>query len=97
MRLYGQLEAMTESPVVAVNASVALAMAGQETRAMTRLDALDGLPALKDYAPYYVARAEVLSRLGRADDAADAFSAALACGVSAPVSRHLEARLGSCL
>ena len=65
LQLYDQLLALNPTPVVALNRAVALA----EVRgAAVALDAVDGL----DFGEYYLfhaVRADLLSRVGRNDDA----------------------------
>lgn len=97
VRLYRQLGAIVDSPIVSINAAVARAMAGDATEALENLDELRHQPALVSYAPYYVARAEVLCELGRDTEAMGEFERALECDVSAPVLKHLEQRLASCV
>ena len=96
-RCYELLLDIVYSPVIAVNASVAQAMRGEPDLAMETLDLLANEKSLRRYAPYFVARAEVLRMLGRDADAAEAFSAAIDCGGSTPVLRHLEQRLAACV
>lgn len=90
--LYAALEALTRSPVVAVNACVARAMAGDPQGALDRLDGLCRDARLADRFPVHLARAEVLSVLGRSGEAEGAFTMALAAGYADPVRRHVEAR-----
>lgn len=96
-RCYELLLDLVYSPVIVVNACVAQAMRGEPDLALETLDLLAGEKSLKRYAPYFVARAEVLRMLGREGDAAEAFSAALDCGGSKPVLKHLEQRLAACV
>jgi RNA polymerase sigma-70 factor (ECF subfamily) len=74
LQLYDQLFALNPTPVVALNRAVALA----EVRgAAVALDAVDSL----DFAEYYLfhaVRADLLSRVGRNDDARSAYDAAVA-------------------
>lgn len=93
--LYETLLELTESPVVAVNAAVARALAGAPERALDDLDALAAHPRLSGYGPYHVARAEVLRRLDRPDESREATRDARRCGLSEPMSAFLEARLGA--
>ncbi|WP_262694342.1 RNA polymerase sigma factor [Kordiimonas aquimaris] len=95
--LYVRLEAMTNSPVVAVNACVAQAFAGTPEKAFLKLEALAGAERLSDYAPYHIARGELLRMLSRPIDAAESFQAAIVCAASAPVIAHLQDRLASCV
>ncbi len=83
LALYDQLLACAPTPVVALNRAVALAeVAGPQAGldAVSRLD-------LGLYHPFHVARADLLSRLGRTADAALAYEAALAL-TSNPAERE---------
>jgi RNA polymerase sigma-70 factor, ECF subfamily len=67
--LYDQLLAIAPTPVVALNRAVALAeVAGPQAA----LDVVDGLH-LDAYHPYHATRADLLRRLGRRVEAADAY------------------------
>ncbi|MUL66963.1 RNA polymerase subunit sigma-24 [Mycobacterium sp. CBMA 234] len=87
--LYGRLEALTGSPVVALNRAVAIAEAGDPARALALVDALD----LGDYRYVPSSRAELLRRLGRVDEARHEFERALALATTDPERRFLEHRL----
>jgi RNA polymerase sigma-70 factor, ECF subfamily len=63
---------MTPTPVVALNRAIALAEV-QGPRAA--LDILDGLD-LDEYHPFHAARADLLRRLGRLDEATQAYARA---------------------
>ena len=89
--LYGALTAMTPSPVVELNRAVAVAMADGPERGLPLIDAL--APDLQGYHLFHAARADLLRRLARSDEAAEAYSRALAL-VSNPTERaYLERRL----
>lgn len=90
--LYAALECLTRSPVVAVNACVARAMAGDPQGALRRLDELCLDARLADRFPAQLARGEVLAVLGRTSEAEHAFAMALAAGYSDPVRQHVEGR-----
>ena len=51
------------------------------------------MPASSDYAPYHAARGELLKRLGRAAEAADALRRALTCPINGAERAHLSAEL----
>jgi RNA polymerase sigma-70 factor (ECF subfamily) len=87
--LYAELERVTASPVVALNRAVAVAMSDGYERG---LDLMDGLP-LDSYHLYHSARADLLRRLGRREDAASAYRRALALTASEPERRFLSRRL----
>lgn len=97
LRVYRSLETMTGSPVVAINACVAEAQAGQAEAAFLKLEALASNEQLEGFAPFHTARAELLRMLKRPEEAAKSFQAALACDASAPVVAHLQDRLATCV
>ena len=98
--LYGRLVALTGSPVVELNRAVAVAMAGGVPKgAETGLALLDGLDAaLPGYHLLPAARADLLRRLGRLSEAAEAYRAALALTpAGGPEQAFLERRLAEVL
>jgi RNA polymerase sigma-70 factor (ECF subfamily) len=95
VRQYEILQSMTGSPVVAINANVARAMAGEAEKALSNLEQLREVPLLNNYAPYFIARAEILKLLGRNRDAVDSYEQAIRHGTSEPVHRHLELQIRS--
>jgi RNA polymerase sigma-70 factor (ECF subfamily) len=92
--LYRELDRMSPAPVVTLNRAVAVAMA---EGAVHGLDLLDGDPevadALADNHLYHSTRADLLARLGRSDQAADAYRRAIALTGTAAERRFLERRL----
>jgi RNA polymerase sigma-70 factor (ECF subfamily) len=72
--LYAQLSALSPSPVVALNRAVAVAELDGPAVGLAAVDRLD----LAGYHAWHATRAELLRRLGRADDARAAYDAALA-------------------
>ena len=87
--LYGELAVLTGSPVVELNRAVAVAEA---ERAEAGLAIVDGL-AIEDYRYLHATRGELLRRLGRTDEARDAFARALAMAPTEAERRLLERRL----
>jgi RNA polymerase sigma-70 factor (ECF subfamily) len=87
--LYGELAERTRSPVVELNRAVAVAEAGEPQRA---LEIVEGL-ALDDYVYLHSTRAELLRRLGRAEEAREAYRRALEVVRSEPERRFLQRRL----
>ncbi|MFJ4201324.1 RNA polymerase sigma factor [Streptomyces sviceus] len=71
-RLYDQLMAVAPSPVVALNRAVAVAETEGPARALALVDALD----LDGYHVLHAVRADLLHRLGRDTEAADAYAKA---------------------
>jgi RNA polymerase sigma-70 factor, ECF subfamily len=87
--LYTELVTLTRSPVVELNRAVAIAEAGDATGALAIVDALD----LDGYRYLHSTRAELLRRLGRPDEAREAYRRALALGGTEPERRFLDRRL----
>jgi RNA polymerase sigma-70 factor (ECF subfamily) len=87
--LYERLEGLTGSPVVALNRAVALAEAGAPERALELVDSLD----LGEYRYLHSTRAELLRRLGRDDEAREAFERALRLAATDLERRFLVRRL----
>jgi RNA polymerase sigma-70 factor, ECF subfamily len=75
--LYGELIRHEPTPVVEANRAVAVAMAEGPAAGLVILDALAHHPQLRRWAQLYIARAELLRRLGRDEEAADAYRSAL--------------------
>jgi len=73
LALYDQLLAMVPTPVVALNRAVALAEVSGPAAALEVVDGLD----LGGYHLFHVARADLLTRLGRTDEATVALERAL--------------------
>jgi RNA polymerase sigma-70 factor (ECF subfamily) len=74
VKLYDQLLALTPSPIVALNRAVAVAEVDGPDAALALVDELE----LGDYYVFHAIRAELLRRLGRHDEAASAYDAAVA-------------------
>jgi RNA polymerase sigma-70 factor (ECF subfamily) len=88
--LYGELLRLQPSPVVELNRGVALAMAdGPETG----LAAIDAVHGLDDYRYLHSARADLLRRLGRKDEARAAYERALELEPNDAERAFLEGRL----
>ncbi|HEY8543903.1 MAG TPA: RNA polymerase sigma factor [Acidimicrobiales bacterium] len=90
LRLYDQLLACQPTPVVALNRAVALAEVAGPAAGLAAVDELAG--PLAGYRPFHTARADLLRRLGRADEARAAYDAALDGLVNGPERRFLEER-----
>ncbi|WP_320416821.1 DUF6596 domain-containing protein [Ensifer sp. LC163] len=88
--LYDSLLRLEPTPVVRLNRAVALCEAGWLEPAMRSLDALAG--ELRDYQPYHAARAELLSRMGQAEEAARAYAIAIALANSPADAAFLRQR-----
>ncbi len=93
--LYATLARLTPSPVVELNRAVAVAMAEGPERGLALLDAPELAAALDDYHLYASARADLLRRAGRRDEAAAAYARALTLCQNAAERRFLQRRLAS--
>lgn len=89
--LYDALAALTASPVIGVNRAAALARRDGAEAGLVALEAI-GAASLKSYQPYWALRADLLSRLGRADEARGAYDEAIARERDAAVIRFLSER-----
>ncbi len=96
LQLYDQLMAVAPSPVVALHRAVAVAEVDGPAAALALVDELGAAahqatgPGLPGYHLFHAIRADLLRRLGRADDAADAYDAALALTANAAEQAFLR-------
>lgn len=81
------------SPVVELNRAVAVAMRDGYDAGLELIDAILSRGDLVDYHLAHAARADLCRRLGRGDDARQAYKRALALTQQAPERRFLESRL----
>ena len=88
--LYDRLLELDPSPVVRLNRAVAIALSGRVDEGLALVDELDGLGG---YHLLHAARADLLRRLERREEAADAYRRALELTASEPERRYLEGRL----
>ena len=87
--LYDQLLASWPTPIVALNRAIAVAEVEGPLAALDLLDSLE----LDDYHPYHAARADLLRRVGRRDEAAGAYARAAALAPGDAERRFLADRL----
>jgi RNA polymerase sigma-70 factor (ECF subfamily) len=87
--LYGELARLTGSAVVELNWAAAMAEGGELEAALALVERLE----LEHYHYLHAARAELLRRLGRVDDAREAYDRALELVHSDTERRFLEQRL----
>jgi RNA polymerase sigma-70 factor (ECF subfamily) len=86
LTLYDQLLAFDSSPVVVLNRAVALAEVDGPEPALAAITALP----LESYYPLHAVRADLLRRLGRLDESAASYAAALALTDNEAERRFLE-------
>jgi predicted RNA polymerase sigma factor len=88
--LYGVLAARQPSPVVELNRAVAVAFADGPERGLALVERIEGL---EGYHLFHSARADLLRRLGRLDEAAVSYREALLLADEPLERRFLERRL----
>jgi RNA polymerase sigma-70 factor (ECF subfamily) len=89
--LYGELMRRAPSPIVALNRAVAVAMTSGPEAGLALVEPLER--ELSTYHLWHAARADLLRRLRRTDEAAHAYREALRYVGSEPERRFLERRL----
>jgi RNA polymerase sigma-70 factor, ECF subfamily len=87
--LYAELAQITRSPVVELNRAVAVAQAGSTEQALEIVEQLE----LDDYQYLHSTHGELLRRLGRTDEAREAFERALALARTEHERHFLERRI----
>ena len=90
--LYEELQRVHDAAVVRLNRAAALAMAEGPEAGLALMERLD-LAELDGFHPYHAARADLLRRAGRRDEAAAAYRRAVALCANAVERRFLEGRL----
>lgn len=94
--LYGELGALAPSPIIELNRAVAISRAEGPAAALPLLDALEREQMLASYHFLPSARADVLERLGRHEEASQAFARAAALAENARQRARLELRAAEC-
>ncbi len=89
LALYDQLLALSPLPIVALNRAVALAEVRGPAAGLASIDSLE----MAEYHLFHSARADVLRRLGRTDEAAVEYGLALSRVTNDAERRFLEGRL----
>jgi RNA polymerase sigma-70 factor (ECF subfamily) len=90
--LYEALQAMTGSPVAALNRAVAVAEVEGAAAGLAALDGLRSESRLADYQPYWAARAELARRTGDRAQAQEAYQLAIGLERDEAVRRFLQGR-----
>ena len=89
-RLYAWHLEVAPSPVVELNRAVAVAMSEGPEQGLELIESIDGLDG---YQPLHTARADLLRRLGRNGEAAEAYRQALELTTNPVERRFIERRL----
>lgn len=92
VELYDGLVRMTGSPVAALNRALAVAETGDAEKALACLDAIGADARVREYQPYWAARAELLSRTGAKTEALHAYDVAIGMERDPSVRQFLEAK-----
>ena len=92
-QLYGQLSRLLPTPVVALNRAVAVAMAEGPAAGLELVDKLERSGDLAGYHLLSATRADLLRRLGRHAEAADAYRTALELATTDAQRHYLIRRL----
>jgi RNA polymerase sigma-70 factor, ECF subfamily len=93
VRLYDMLERAQPSPIVSLNRAVAVAMVDGPRPALALIDELAATGDLENYHLLHAARADLLRRIGSAEEAARSYESALALVTNESERRFLERRL----
>jgi len=91
--LYALLERLQPGPVVRLNRAVAIGMAAGPRAGLALIDDLEARGELIDYHLLHAARAELLVRDGRSNEAEGSYRAAIARCANVAERRFLEGRL----
>lgn len=91
--LYGLLSQISGSPVIALNHAVAVAMSQGFEKGLDLMRQIAGEGELDSYYLYHAARADLLRRLCRADEALAAYERALSLTANAVERRYLRRRI----
>jgi RNA polymerase sigma-70 factor (ECF subfamily) len=92
VRLYDALFAISKSPVVAINRTLAIAELHGPDAALAALPDAASDARLLEYQPYWAARAELLTRTGARDEARQAYEIAIGLERDPAVRRFLQRR-----
>lgn len=93
VELYTVLERLQPSPVVSLNRAAAVAMRDGAEQGLALMDALAADAKLDNYYLLHASRADLLRRLGRAEEAASSYAQALTLVTNNTERRFLERRL----
>ncbi|MCF6221596.1 MAG: hypothetical protein L3J65_10835 [Robiginitomaculum sp.] len=93
--LYERLYAYEPTPIVLLNASVALSFAQGPAAGLASLEPVSQNAKLDNYQPYHAARADMLRRDGRFVDAQKSYKQAIALSRSATEQEYLAVKMAS--
>jgi RNA polymerase sigma-70 factor, ECF subfamily len=96
LSLYDLLRSVAPTPIVALNRAVALAKVEGPAAGLAAIDVIDASPALDGYFLLPATRADLLRKLGRLNEANEAYRSALDSTCTDPERRFLAQRLAEC-
>jgi RNA polymerase sigma-70 factor (ECF subfamily) len=94
--LYEQLRRYERTPVIELNRAVAFSFAVSPVEGLALLEDIERSGALAQYAPFHIARADMLCRLGCNEQALECYERALPLAPNEQVRRFIEQRLHHC-
>jgi RNA polymerase sigma-70 factor, ECF subfamily len=92
VQLYDALLSYAPSPVVAINRALAIWKLEGAQAGLDAIESLSGDSRLAEYQPWWAARAELLARTGRCEEARHAYDIAIGLERDEPVRRFLDRR-----
>ena len=93
--LYERLLGFQDTPVIALNHAVAVAMSAGLVEGLERIDTLGAGGALDGYYLFHAARGDILARLGHAEESAVAYRRALELAANRMEREYLARRIAS--
>jgi RNA polymerase sigma-70 factor, ECF subfamily len=93
---YDQLYELKQTPVVALNRAIAIAMAEGPRAGLAEIERVAAHPALRDYLPLPLITGELWLRAGDRERAAEHFTRALELPATMPEKRFLLRKLTAC-
>jgi RNA polymerase sigma-70 factor (ECF subfamily) len=91
--LYEELKRMTSSPVVALNHAAAVAMSEGPETGLALIESANANGTLDNYYLFHASRADLLRRLNRSVDAAEAYDRALTLTTNSVEQAYIRHRL----
>ncbi len=91
--LYERLQEIDPSPIIALNRAVAVAMADDYAVGLKLVERLESDGTLASYHLLHAAKADLLRRMGRTDEAAEAYERALELTSNSAEAAYLQKRL----
>jgi len=95
VELYDALLALSGSPVVAINRALAIAQIDGPVPALAALQQIADDARLREYQPYWAARADLLTRIGAHHEARAAYDVAIGLERDPAVRQFLQFRRGA--